>query len=271
MNQNEGLLADLSKAGFDRRQAVGLLLAGGTLLAGCNRGPSSGSAQAKTVAPDGSACIAWSQETNGPFPADGTNTADGSISNALKASDIVRTDIRNDLGTGGKRALGVPITVELKLTDMKRGCAPLASHAVYIWHCDASGAYSLYDKPERSYLRGLQVADAMGLVRFQTIVPGCYGGRYPHIHIEVFRTQSSARTGDDAILTSQIAVPADICRAAYRADPAYANSSGNFSNNDVLAEDFIFSDGGAEQMAAMTLRCTGSAANGFRGTTVVGV
>jgi protocatechuate 3,4-dioxygenase beta subunit len=241
------------------------------LLAGCHRGSSAGNAQAKTLAADGSSCIAWSQETNGPFPADGTNTADGSISNALKASDIVRADIRNDLGSGGKRALGVPFTVELTLTDMKRGCAPLADHAVYIWHCDASGAYSLYDKPERSYLRGLQVSDATGLVRFDTIVPGCYGGRYPHFHIEVFRTKGSVRTGDDAILTSQIAVPADICRAAYHANPAYANSTGNFTGNDVLAEDFIFSDGGAEQMAAMTLRCTGNAADGFRGAAVVGV
>jgi hypothetical protein len=30
------------------------------------------------------------------------------------------------------------------------------------------------------------LAGADGTVRFRTILPGCYGGRAPHLHFEVF-------------------------------------------------------------------------------------
>ncbi len=276
MHDNEGLFADLKQLGINRRRALGLLAMGGATLAGCHRGPpgfgaDANAAIAKSRGADGAQCVSYSQETNGPFPADGTNRSSGSISNALQAKDIVRRDIRPDLGSGGKQALGVPLTVDFSLVDVRKGCAPLAGHAIYIWHCDAGGNYSLYDKPERSYLRGLQVSDANGRLQFETIVPGCYDGRFPHFHIEIFPTQDAAKTGSDAILTSQIAIPADVCAAAYHANAAYTASIRNFSGNDILANDFIFSDGGKDQMAAMTLRCNGSAAAGYRGVTTVGI
>jgi len=46
------------------------------------------------------------EETGGPYPADGTNTHDGSIINVLNQSGVVRSDIRAGFNgaTGGRRA-----------------------------------------------------------------------------------------------------------------------------------------------------------------------
>ena len=90
---------------------------------------------------------------------------------------------------------GVPITLLLQIVDA--GCKPLNGARVDIWHCDATGVYSNYsgqgDDPEhqistegQSFLRGTQLADPRGVVRFQSIYPGWYPGRTTHIHFKVF-------------------------------------------------------------------------------------
>src|SRR5690606_27632690 len=101
------------------------------------------------------------------------------------------------------------------------GCAPLAAHAVYLWQNDAAGAYSLYNLRHANYLRGLQGADGTGRLTFTTIVPGCYGGRFPHCHFEVFESVSAARAGAAPLLVSQLAFPAQECGAIYRVDGRY--------------------------------------------------
>ncbi|MBK6706530.1 MAG: hypothetical protein IPG54_03230 [Sphingomonadales bacterium] len=73
-----------------------------------------------------------------------------------------------------------------------------------------------------------------------------------------------------ATLISQIAIPADVCSAAY-ATAAYADSRGNFEGSNSIADDMIFADNGAERIAAMTLACSGSAAAGYAGRAVVGI
>ena len=90
------------------------------------------------------------------------------------------------------RAEGVPLELELTRGRREADCRPLAGRAIYLWQNDAAGAYSLYDLPDENYLRGLQPADAQGRVRFTAIVPGCYGGRYPHCHFEVFESAEAA-------------------------------------------------------------------------------
>ncbi|PRC06847.1 hypothetical protein CQ010_11320 [Arthrobacter sp. MYb211] len=35
-----------------------------------------------------------------------------------------------------------------------------------------------------NYLRGVQLTDANGIVRFTSIFPAYYAGRWPHIHLE---------------------------------------------------------------------------------------
>ena len=52
-----------------------------------------------------------------------------------------------------------------------------------------AGLYSLYNRgaTDQNYLRGVQASDADGKLSFTTIFPGCYRGRWPHIHFEIFR------------------------------------------------------------------------------------
>jgi len=43
-----------------------------------------------------------------------------------------------------------------------------------------------------TFLRGIQMADAQGAVRFLTLFPGCYEGRVNHVHLKVRRTRDAA-------------------------------------------------------------------------------
>ena len=115
------------------------------------------------------------------------------------------------------------MSIELTLKDLTKDCAVGTGMAVYVWHCDRDGNYSLYSKDaaEQNYLRGVQVADEQGRVFFTSTFPACYDGRWPHIHFEVFDSLESAVAGDNARLTSQIALPEDTCKAVYAADKGY--------------------------------------------------
>lgn len=199
-------------------------------------------------------CIAAPPETAGPYPADGTNRASGPTSNALAARGIVRSDIRPSFIGSTRVAAGLPLDLELTLVDATR-CTPLAGHAVYIWQADAEGLYSLYSAPQESWLRGVQRTDAAGRVRFTSIVPGCYRGRYPHLHVQIFAGLDAALTGRDALLTSQLIIPAEMARAAFADAARYPGSAESFARFS-LARDYVFADNSAEELAAMTLAIT---------------
>ena len=81
------------------------------------------------------------EETAGPFPGD---SSDGP--NILTESGVVRQDITTSVGDASGVAEGVPTTVNLTLLDVAGGGGPLAGAAVYLWHCDSVGRYSLYDQ-----------------------------------------------------------------------------------------------------------------------------
>lgn len=49
-----------------------------------------------------------------------------------------------------------------------------------------------------NYLRGVQVTNASGQVSFTTVFPGCYTGRYPHTHFEVYSSLGLATLGSNA-------------------------------------------------------------------------
>ncbi len=108
----------------------------------------------------------------------------------------------------------------------------------------------------------MQQADAEGRVHFTAIVPGCYGGRYPHCHFEVFASAEAALHGERPLLVSQFAYPTDECRAIYRDDARYGDSLRNLERLP-LSRDFVFGDTGAGgQIVAMS----GDPTNGYRGT-----
>ncbi|MFN0096747.1 MAG: intradiol ring-cleavage dioxygenase [Dehalococcoidia bacterium] len=216
-----------------------------------------------TQATPASACAGpLPQETLGPFPANGANGP-----NVLTQSGIVRTDIRSSIGTSKTVAGGVPLTLTMTVVDTKDGCKPLAGAAVYAWHCDREGRYSVYDAsiPNENYLRGVQAAGADGVVTFKTIFPGCYAGRWPHVHFEVYPTLQAASTSRNARATSQLALPKDACEAAY-GSAGYEPSVRNLARLSI-ERDGVFADGWQQQMAAVT----GSAASGYVATLVVGV
>jgi protocatechuate 3,4-dioxygenase beta subunit len=68
---------------------------------------------------------------------------------------------------------------------------------------------------DQNYLRGVQAADASGVVRFTSIFPACYSGRWPHIHFEVYPDLSAATDDANVIVTSQVALPEATCAEVY--------------------------------------------------------
>lgn len=193
-------------------------------------------------------------ETAGPYPGDGSNGPD-----ALTRSGIVRQDIRSSID-GSATAEGVPLTFSFTLLDMAGGDAPFAGVAVYAWHCNARGEYSMYSSglEDVTYLRGVQVADANGRVSFTSVFPACYAGRWPHIHFEVYPDASQITSASNAICTSQLALPESACSAVY-ALPAYSGSARNLSQVSLATDGVFGGDSGALQIAAVT----GDPASGY--------
>lgn len=233
--------------GFDlatlrRRQVLRVLGLGVVGLAACG----SPAAAATGEIPD---------ETAGPFPGDGSNGP-----NVLTDSGIVRADIRSSFGTASGRAEGVPMTLELTLTDLAGGGKPFAGAAVYVWHCTREGEYSLYSPNVQieNFLRGVQIADTAGVVRFTSVFPGCYSGRWPHVHFEVYPDQAGVTDAANAIATSQVALPRATCEQVY-AQSGYQASVGNLARLS-LAEDNVFGDDGAARQLATV---TGDVTNGY--------
>jgi protocatechuate 3,4-dioxygenase beta subunit len=258
-----GLTADVSmllRAPVARRRLLGMGAAGiGMLLAGCSTSggppgaPPQGNSSPTAVAANG-ACVSVPGETNGPYPSDGSNGK-----NILTASGIVRSDIRASLGTG-KVATGVPTTIEFTLINVSNNCAPLAGYALYAWHCDSAGLYSMYSDGAtgEDYLRGVQAADANGKVTFQTIFPACYAGRWPHVHFEVYPSLAKATGTANVVHTSQLAVPEEACKAVFNAVPEYSASIKNLSQI-TLATDNVFGDGYTSELATIS----GDVASGY--------
>lgn len=231
------------------------LMAGASLvpLVGCT-------AEDRTTAspsPSSSAgCAEIPEETAGPFPGDGSNGV-----NVLKESGVVRSDITRSFGdAAGGTAEGVPLTITLTVVDAASGCGtPKQGAAVYVWHCDRDGAYSLYSEgvTGENYLRGVQETDDKGRVTFTSIFPGCYPGRWPHVHFEVYGSLADAGAATSITNTSQLAFPKDVCDVVYATD-GYGESVRNLSGLS-LESDGVFSDGHDRQLAKMT----GSTGDGY--------
>jgi len=192
------------------------------------------------------ACSRIPTETAGPYPGDGSNGA-----NVLNQTGVVRRDIRSSFAGLSGTAAGVPLVVSLTIVSAST-CTPLAGRAVYLWHCDRAGLYSLYSSgvTNQNYLRGVQEADAEGKLTFTTIFPGCYAGRWPHIHFEVFPSLSAAGNVANKTATSQIALPKASCDLVY-ATSGYNQSITNLAGI-TLASDNVFSDGASLQLATVT-------------------
>lgn len=117
--------------------------------------------------------------------------------------ELVRTDI-------AEHSVGAPL--ELAIQVVRTGdCATLANARVDVWHADALGFYSGYERQRgtgepassplgQTYLRGTQFTDPEGRATFRTIYPSWYQGRTPHIHFKIFLLE-------DEVVASQIFFP----------------------------------------------------------------
>ncbi|MEZ4309131.1 MAG: intradiol ring-cleavage dioxygenase [Polyangiaceae bacterium] len=230
-------------------------------MAGAGGAGTGGTGTTSSTTNDG-VCAQIPPETAGPYPGDGTNGP-----NALALTGIVRSDITSSIAGASGVAEGVPLTVTLNVVNLKDGCAGLAGYAVYLWHCDADGNYSMYSAAaaDENYLRGVQETDENGNVTFTTIFPGCYAGRWPHIHFEVYSSLAAATSGKNSIATSQLAFPEDICDEVY-AGSGYPQSAQNLAMLS-LTTDMVFADSYSLQVAEMG----GSVAGGLKATLEVGV
>jgi protocatechuate 3,4-dioxygenase beta subunit len=208
-----------------------------------------------TVAAAGTdSCAIVPEETGGPFPADGSNGI-----NVLTQAGIIRSDIRSSFGASTASAPGLPVRLEITVIDHAKSCAPINGAAVYVWHCDANGGYSMYSQglANENYLRGVQPTGATGTATFTTMFPGAYPGRWPHIHFEIYPSVEKATTSRNRLITSQLALPDDGCKTIY-ATKGYEASRRNFVPGALL-QDNVFSDGVDHQLATVT----GNATDGF--------
>lgn len=164
---------------------------------------------------------------------------------------LVRRNIK-----GGRK--GTPLTLRFTVIDVAT-CKPIENASVEIWHADASGTYSGVQGNTGNFLRGIQKTDANGRVRFETIFPGWYRGRTPHIHVKVF-------AGGNEVHTGQVFFREAVKRKIY-ALGAYAGRGQEDTSN---ARDNIFRDAGSRALVALK-RKGEHVSSGYTGRLTVGV
>ena len=213
---------------LSRREVVRLLRGGAACLLGGSLMPRWAGASRP-----GSACMVRPEQTEGPYFVD---------------ERLNRSDIRSD-PTNGQVKAGTPLALTLAISRIIAGdCEPLADAHVDIWHCDARGVYSDVKDPSfntvgQKFLRGYQITDAHGEVRFLTIYPGWYQGRTVHIHVKVRTAPQTKRSFE---FTSQMYFDDTLSERVY-ADAPYATKGKRTARNQ---DDRIFRRGGEQLMLA---------------------
>jgi protocatechuate 3,4-dioxygenase beta subunit len=211
---------------WTRRDALTLLGAGG---AGLWLTHVAAPARAQDTGPR---CIVRPDQIEGPY---------------FVEEKLCRSDIRVDPATG-RRSPGIPLTLIFQVfAAAGPDCAPLPGVTVDVWHADARGFYSDVEDPSfntlgHRFLRGYQVTDAQGLVRFRTIYPGSYAGRAVHAHFKVHYPLSPSRRGE---FTSQVYFDEAVSRSVL-AQPPYSTSGGApLTPNE---EDLFYHNDGGSQL-----------------------
>jgi protocatechuate 3,4-dioxygenase beta subunit len=141
---------------------------------------------------------------------------------------------------------GTPLLLLLKVQDTAT-CAPIPDAVVEIWHADADGSYSGFDGATNgTYMRGQQVTNRVGRVRFRTIYPGWYRGRTTHVHVKV-------HAGGDVVHTGQLYFDDAVTDVVYGRQPYSARGMRDTDN----ASDGIFANGGTQSLLGLSPRGRG--------------
>jgi protocatechuate 3,4-dioxygenase beta subunit len=187
---------------------------------------------------------------------------DATAADCLLQREVTEGPYYLDLGlvrrniTGGRP--GTPLTLRFKVVNAAT-CKPIKGAGVELWHADASGTYSGVQGNSGNFLRGIQKTDANGNVRFETIFPGWYRGRTPHIHMKVFVSGNEVHTG-------QVFFRPATTRKVY-AQGAYRSRGQQDTSN---TGDMIYRDAGARALLTLT-RKGKLIGSGYNGRLTVGV
>lgn len=228
-------------------KALGALGVGSMLPAGAIM------AEAKNMRKDmvrsGVDCVLIPQETEGPYGLDLSGNA-----------GIFRQDI-----TEGRP--GISLDLVMTIVNVNDNCRPIPNARVDIWHCDKDGVYSGYNQPGantvgQTFMRGIQMTDSNGQVKFHTIYPGWYTGRITHIHFQVFMSSVLKAT-------SQMAFPDSLNTDVYNT-PLYAAHGQNDSVASNAADMVFGSPVGALQYELLAISPNAST-GGYDGTFTVGI
>ncbi|MGW1029221.1 intradiol ring-cleavage dioxygenase [Streptomyces sp. NPDC002577] len=263
-----------SDKSITRRRALavggGVAGAGGLALAGyqgafADEVSDTATSTASATASSGQ-CVLMSSVTEGPYYLDGA---------------LVRKDI-----TEGKA--GVPLSLRITVQDTTESCGPVAGAAVEIWHCDAWGYYSGYTTAnpggsapaesedgstanDQTYLRGYQIADDDGEVKFETIFPGWYTPRTCHIHVKVHtggQKEDGTYEGGKVNYTGQLFFDDDAAEAIFALEP-YSKHTGSYTELD---NDMVY-DGGGASSGLLTLKRIDKSdlSKGYKGFITLGI
>jgi protocatechuate 3,4-dioxygenase beta subunit len=184
---------------------------------------------------DAASCVLAPEMTEGPYYLD---------------DHLMRRDI-----TEGKD--GVPLQLRLTVQSAS-SCKPIARATVEVWQADATGNYSGFDNAAAPthYLRGGQRTNRSGLAVIDTVYPGWYQGRTPHIHVKVHVRGNVVHTG-------QLFFRPSTSAAVYRASAYAAHGQADTTN----ATDPIYAAGGSKSLLALRRRTGG----GYTGAIALGV
>lgn len=232
-----------------RRQTLAVAgLAGAAYVVG--RGPlgigPSGAATATTSA-EAASCVLTPAKTEGPYWVDEL---------------LNRSDIRSD-SDGSNTRDGVLLTLTITVVREDEDCAPAEGVTVDIWHCDAEGNYSDESASTQDntlghdYLRGYQVTDSNGQVKFTTIYPGWYAGRTIHIHFKVRTFESDEATYE---FTSQLFFDQTVN------DTVQATATYDGTGTTTNSQDTIYGDD-----TEVLVPLSGSVANDYTGAITLGL
>ena len=170
-----------------------------------------------------------------------------------------RSDIRSDPSNNTVKQ-GAPFDLTIRVSQLNgSACTPLQGAQVDLWHCDALGVYSDAQDPGfgstkgTKFLRGYQLTDANGAVKFMTIYPGWYQGRAVHIHFKI-RTPSLNQNYD---FTSQFFFDEALSQQVYAQQPYAQKGTRGMMRN---SSDGIYRQGGDQLLLNVVKNGSGYAA-----------